>query len=717
MTSCPKKGTLESLMPFVTASPATADRDAETAPDFRTLFESAPGLYLVLKPDFTIVAVSDAYLHATMTRRADILGRGIFDVFPDNPEDTQASGVRNLRASLLRVRDGGRADTMAVQKYDIRRPEAEGGGFEERYWSPVNSPVFDRDSKLAYIIHRVEDVTHFIQLKQQGAEQGRATEELRTRTEQMEAEIFQRAQQLQEVNRQLRGANEELLEAQERFRALMDSAPDAMVVVDEHGRIVLVNARTEALFGYPRQELLGQSVERLIPARFRTEHPQHRSSYMSSPVVRPMGANIELHALHRDGSEIPVEISLSPVATRSGLQVVSAIRDISDRRRTLEQLREARNEADKANRAKSSFLATASHDLRQPLQTLALLNGALRRLVREGRAAAALGEQEIAIGVMSRLLNALLDISKLESGTLRPDLTLWSVGSLFEQMRSEFASVAASKGLQLEVQSVDACVRSDQSLIGQVLRNLLTNAIKYTNVGQVVLRSRVGDGVAHVEVIDTGIGMAPEELTRICEDFYQIGVTANTSREGYGLGLSIVSRIIKLLGLQLEVRSEPGNGSTFSFALPLAGAPLASGAQPGAAASHPSRNSREHHILVVEDDVAVLNATRVLLTVQGYRVSTAGTLAEALEHIRANPDIELLITDYHLAGGETGRQVISAIREIRGQKFKAVMISGDTSSAARGLRGDAALRFLSKPVSSADLMNLLEGLLAAPDTG
>jgi signal transduction histidine kinase/ActR/RegA family two-component response regulator len=182
-------------------------------PDFRTLFESVPGLYLVLTPDFKIVAVSDAYLRATMTQRKEILGRRLFEVFPDNPDDPSASGVRNLRASLENVLRLRAADAMAVQKYDIRRPESEGGGFEERYWSPVNSPVLEEGGEVAYIIHRVEDVTEFVYLKQQRSEQHKLTEELRTRGEQMEAEIFQRAQELQDVNRQLREANEELTSA------------------------------------------------------------------------------------------------------------------------------------------------------------------------------------------------------------------------------------------------------------------------------------------------------------------------------------------------------------------------------------------------------------------------------------------------------------------------------------------------------------------------
>lgn len=187
-------------------------RDAASRPDFRTLFESAPGLYLVLLPDacFTIVTASNAYLAATMTHRESIIGRALFEVFPDNPSDLTADGVRNLRDSLTRVLQNRSSDTMAVQKYDIRRPDAEGGGFEERYWSPVNCPVLDDAGNCKYIIHRVEDVTEFIRLKQTGLEQDKLTKELRSRAASMEAEIFHRSRELEEANRQLRETNKEL---------------------------------------------------------------------------------------------------------------------------------------------------------------------------------------------------------------------------------------------------------------------------------------------------------------------------------------------------------------------------------------------------------------------------------------------------------------------------------------------------------------------------
>ncbi|RKG70628.1 response regulator [Corallococcus sp. CA054B] len=180
------------------------------APDYRSLFEAAPNPYLVLTPEFVIVGVTDSYLRATRTRREDILGRNIFDVFPDNPQDPLASGVANLRASLERAVKTRTPDAMAVQKYDIPRPDQAGGGFELRYWSPLNTPVFGEDGEVRYVIHRVEDVTDFIRLKHLDEEQSRQHAELRARADEMEGEIFRRAQQIQEANQQLRVANEQL---------------------------------------------------------------------------------------------------------------------------------------------------------------------------------------------------------------------------------------------------------------------------------------------------------------------------------------------------------------------------------------------------------------------------------------------------------------------------------------------------------------------------
>ncbi len=207
----------------------TAKTTVAQAPDFCALFESSPGCYLVLSPDLKIVAVTQAYLTATMTRREDILGRSLFEVFPDNPQDHNASGVAHLGASLQRVKDNLAPDTMAVQKYDIRRPAHEGGGFEQRWWSPVNSPVLARDGTLAWIIHRVEDVTDFVRVRQQGEQQERLTRDLEGRASRMEADILRRGQELQQANQEVRRLNAELEQRVEERTAQLKKAQDQLL--------------------------------------------------------------------------------------------------------------------------------------------------------------------------------------------------------------------------------------------------------------------------------------------------------------------------------------------------------------------------------------------------------------------------------------------------------------------------------------------------------
>ncbi len=288
--------------------------------DWRTLFEAAPGLYLVLTPDLVIAAASDAYLAATKTERSQIVGAHVFDVFPDNPDDATASGVANLRASFERVLAHKTPDRMPVQKYDIRRPESEGGGFEVRHWSPVNSPVLGTDGRVAYINHRVEDVTELVRLKQLG-----------------EADVYRKAQDLEHANHLLH-------DAELKFRSLLEAAPDPVVIVDRAGCIVLVNSETETLFGYSRSELVGKHVELLVPSRHRAAHATLREGFSAAPKPRAISARSELRAVRKDGSEVPIEISLSPVDTKEGLLVSAAIRDISERKRIEAQLERANQE-------------------------------------------------------------------------------------------------------------------------------------------------------------------------------------------------------------------------------------------------------------------------------------------------------------------------------------------------------------------------------------
>ena len=493
-------------------------------------------------------------------------------------------------------------------------------------------------------------------------------------------------------------------------RSVLDSAPDAMIIIDSEGTILFANRQVEPMFGYAPPEIVGARVEALMPERFRVKHTAHRQGYGRNGRVRPMGMGLELYGMRKDGSEFPVEISLSPMPQGADLLVAAAIRDVTERKQAQKALEEARRDAERANVAKSRFLATASHDLRQPLQTLGLLNGALRRMVQEPEFLEVLREQDLAIDAMSRLLNGLLDISKLESGAIRPDIAVFDLAPLFDELRRDFANLAASKGLRLSVDTPRVFLRSDAALVSQVLRNLLSNAIKYTNRGSVDLRCESRGERERIEVRDTGVGIAPHQLGLIFDEFYQVGVSPNSARDGYGLGLSIVQRIARLLDIKVDVASTPGQGSVFAIELPRAEiqeapadretqrAPLVAGGE-------------ARHILVVEDEPSVRNAMRMLLEIEGYEVTAASSAAEALQALRRDY-FDLIVTDYHLESGRTGTDVINAARELTGVASKAILVTGDTSAAVREMQGDEMLRITSKPINSDELLAQVRTLLS-----
>lgn len=494
---------------------------------------------------------------------------------------------------------------------------------------------------------------------------------------------------------------------------VLDAAPDAMLVIDGEGAIVFANQQVEKLFGYAPSEISGQPVEMLIPPEFRGRHVTHRWQYARHQRRRPMGSGIDLFALRKDGSQFACEISLSPITDGCNALVAAAIRDVTGRRQVQEELRQARTAADRANLAKSRFLATAAHDLRQPLQAQSLLTGGLRHMVTDADAVAALQMLDRSIAVMSRLLNALLDISKLESGAIRPEITDFTVASLFEEMRSEFAGLAESKGLQLSVEPSNDGIRSDPSLLGQVLRNLVSNAIKYTRQGCVQLRCLRDLACVRIEVLDTGIGIQPDQLDHIYDEFYQIGIPQNAARDGYGLGLSIVQRVVRLLDLRLDVTSEVGKGSKFSVTVPASEERMPRAAiGPADGLAQQAALARRPHALLVEDDAAVRGATRMLLTVEGYEVTESASLTEAVAQAQAHQDIALLITDYHLGGEGTGMDVIAAVRGALTPDIRAVLMTGDTSAAVKDLRHDVNTRIVSKPINASELLALLAELQA-----
>lgn len=499
----------------------------------------------------------------------------------------------------------------------------------------------------------------------------------------------------------------------ELVRSVLDSAPDAMIIIDSRGIIIFANRQVSALFGHAPDALIDSPVEVLLPERFRSRHVGHRLGYTEHVRVRPMGAGLDLFGIRRDGSEFPVEISLSPISQGDEVMVAAAIRDVTDRKVAERALKEARQEAEHANLAKSRFLATASHDLRQPLQTLGLLNGAMRRMIDDEECREVLVQQDQAIDAMSKLLNALLDISKLESGAIKPEIVDFELDALFEDLRRDFAGIASNKGLRLTIDSPHQLAHSDPALVGQVLRNLLANALKYTHTGWVELRCDRRNGALRIEVRDSGIGIAADQAPLIFEEFYQTGVSPNSSRDGYGLGLSIVRRIARLLEFQVDVSSKPGSGSVFAFDLPAADSgDVGTSASGRRTAFQAKGDSGNFHVLLVEDEPGVRNAMRMLLKMDGYQVTTAAGVVEALQCLDAMKSLDLVVTDFHLEGERTGSEVISAARARFGESIKAVIVSGDTSTAVREMKVDAKTRITSKPINSEELLGLMRSLLA-----
>jgi len=487
------------------------------------------------------------------------------------------------------------------------------------------------------------------------------------------------------------------------FRTLLDSAPDAMLIVDETGAIATANDQAVRLFGYDREELLGLKIEMLLPEHIRARHIGHRASFASSPELRPMGAGFDLVARRKDGTKFPVEISLSPIDAESGRFVSSVIRDVTERKKMEQEIIAARQAAERANKANSAFLAAASHDLRQPVQALSLLNGALRRTVKDERALEMIENQEHSLTAMTNLLNSLLDISRLDAGAVKPEIEEFPMQRLIDRLSAEFARQAAHKGLKFFSESCDAMVRTDPNLLAEIVQNLVSNAIRYTDKGQVQLRCVERDGSCSVEVEDTGVGIENDQLEAIFKEFHQVKAPGS-NKEGFGLGLAIVRRLADLLEFDIDVLSTPGNGSCFSLLLPTIDRHTAMiEAEDGA--ELPVRDAGGELIILIEDDVNVANAWGLLLEAEGYQVATGASVAEAkalINHLDAMPT--LIISDFHLLDDSTGVEAVNEIREFYDKEIPAFIVTGDTSKIVNDARSLENCTVMSKPVNTARLL-------------
>jgi PAS domain S-box-containing protein len=498
------------------------------------------------------------------------------------------------------------------------------------------------------------------------------------------------------------------------FRHILESAPDAMIIVDPKGRIAIANDQAVRIFGYSRQELIGQTVEMLLPEPMRKRHIGHREFYAGDPNIRPMGRGMELLGRRADGSTFPVEISLSPLLSAAGPFVSSVIRDVTDRMVMEAELIEARRAAERANKANTAFLAAASHDLRQPVQALSLLTGALRRTVKTPLALEMVESQQHSLDAMTNLLNSLLDISRLDAGAVTPEIEDFPIQRLIDRLSAEFGRQARQKGLRFEAGTSTTILRSDPNLLSEIIQNLVANAIRYTDRGTVALTCTESDGELCLHVRDTGIGIEEQHFEAIFREFHQIK-RPRTTKEGFGLGLAIVRRLADLLGHQVVVESTLGQGSCFSICIP------AVAASDGATTDRPSTDLRVDQeesgglVVLIEDDVKVAHAWSLLLEAEGFRVATAASAREAravVKYLERAPD--LIISDFHLLDGSTGVEAVGHIRTVFNKPLPAFIVSGDTSKVVQDARSLENSLLMSKPV---DIDQLLKLARAAIVTG
>jgi PAS domain S-box-containing protein len=382
------------------------------------------------------------------------------------------------------------------------------------------------------------------------------------------------------------------IEAERRFRDLLEAAPDAILEVDALGNIVLVNAAAERLSGYSRAELLGQPMEILTPEELRGRHAAHRANYWARPAVRSMGSGLDLHLQCKSGARVPVEISLSPVNYEGEMRVTAIIRDITERQRAERQLRqmqddftaelteanrqlEMRNrEVERANRLKTEFVASMSHELRTPLHTIIgfaellaeELEGPLNE--KQKRFAAFIHKDSLHL---LELINDILDLSRIEAGRLDLRLGAFDMQEAVDEVMATIRPQAVAKSLELDA-AVPAriALHADRVRFKEVLYNLLSNAVKFTHEGgRILVEAAIEDSIAEISVSDTGVGIPAAEQAPVFDKFYQAGSTTRGLKEGTGLGLAIAKQLVEAHGGKIWLRSEPGKGSRFAFTMPV----------------------------------------------------------------------------------------------------------------------------------------------------
>ena len=509
-----------------------------------------------------------------------------------------------------------------------------------------------------------------------------------------------------------------------KFRGLLESAPDAMVIVDKEGRIALVNSETERLFGYQRLELIGQPVEQLLPTQYRTQHKKYVDDFVTAPNTRPMGFGRKLVGLRKDGTEFPVEVSLGPVQTGEEVFVSSSIRDITARRQIEAELEETHRKEQIASRAKSDFLSSMSHELRTPL------NGILGfgQMLELDPTKTLTAKQHEYVGYILRsgnhllnLVNEVLDLAGVEAGRLRLSIERVQVKDAVEHVQNVIIPLAKKAGVIFQ-QSIPGDVddiRADRTRLHQVLLNLLSNAVKYNRPGgTVTLNVRpVPGGRIRFEVIDSGIGIAPERQQELFKPFQRLGAEYS-GVEGHGIGLALSHKLVEAMAGTIGYIGHPGDGSTFWIELP---AELARARRLDAAVAETDASRARaggYSLLYVEDNPASLRLMEELVsTLPGVRMLLAPTARLGLDLAAADlPDV--IVLDLNMPG-MSGYEVLARLKAM--PETRAIPVIALTAAAMphdinAGLAA-GFFRYITKPFDVTTFLCAVDEALAMAPTG
>jgi two-component system, sensor histidine kinase len=475
------------------------------------------------------------------------------------------------------------------------------------------------------------------------------------------------------------------------------------------GHVRWINPAVERMTGYSVEESLAMADYPL-----EIVHPDDRDgvrALLRSALQGTSGNDVEFRIVCKDGRTGWAAVSWQPMAGADGgnLGVRTSVRDISWRKDAEEALRLAKADAERADKAKSRFLAAASHDLRQPLQAVSMYVAALGRRELDESSKEILADIRTCLDASNELLEDLVDISRLDAGVVVPAFADVAIADLFEVLEKSFQREAEASKVDLRFFPRDLFVRADPRILGRIMQNLVSNALRYAERGRVLVGCRIRSGAAVLEVWDTGIGIPPEEQEKIFEEFYQVDNPARDRRRGAGLGLAIVRRKADLMGAQIVVRSQPGKGSMFSITLPISHGQDAVEI-PTAGQADLDLDGRV--VAIIDDEPHQLNALQSLLAECGGHVVAARSLVKLvtkIESLDAPPD--LIIADYRLEEGTTGAAAIAALRFTIKRSVPAILITGDTAP-ERIVEAEASgCRLLHKPIDPALLAQTIHQML------